>query len=224
MALSLKGTVQLGMTNDAVQTTIYFEDTTGDYNADNNTGGYGSPNSEIDDIASTKLELKAPGSDEYVTLSDWTYLPTDANPATIVCSQYTPLGEEEEEEEEDCNDCPDDELLTDCEEEEATCFVDGCWTFRYTVYNVSHTILATTTFTEFFYGQTYRRIHDLSKLRFSNALPIIPNFDWAYQLNLLSNDFRNLLINAGLDSCDCSCTTNALASIQKRLTQFENLI
>src|SRR6185295_11206241 len=284
----------------------YFDDSTGDYDASTNPGGYGTPNPTKASITSTSLQMIAPGSDDVAVLTPWTYLPTDANPATITCDMYVPIEEEtcdyainigspayplanftvikngestnigsmlnqaavsayfvsqgftdaypafsklqtedvwtsvawtgqsaitftpdncvdDDPTTDGCADCPDDILETDCDDEETTCFVDGCWTFIYTVFTGS-TVIATTTFTQFFYGQTLKRLEDLFSLYYSNQLPNVEDINWQLQLNILKNDFDNALVNASVNDCDCLCMTNILASIQKRLTEYENKI
>lgn len=219
MALSPKGQIELGYPK---QDTLYWEDITGNYNASSNPGGYGAPNILKSDVIMTQLFLKAPGSDTEVLLTDWDYLPTDTVAAEITCDMYDDSDIEASEDTNECDDCDDPTLLTDCVEEAATCFVDGCWTIHYKVFwtdviNPTYDV----TFNQLFYGQTLRRLHDMTKAVKSGTLPCHPNWNWERKLNDAWNDYQRMLLTSQLSNCDCACVTNALASVQKKLTELE---
>lgn len=225
MALIPKGSIELGFPD---QLKIWFEDITGVYNATTNPGGYGAPNIEIGDVNKTVLKMKAPGSDVWITLTDWDYLPTDAEAAEITCDMYDASLEEEEEEEE-CIECPDDVLLTDCEPEVATCFVDGCWEFEYEVYvdglpAAEFVLEAEVTWSQFFYTQTLKRLMDLDKVIKSGMVRDYENWNWEGKLNDAWNDYQRMLLSSSLNDCDCNCISTALASVQKKLTEMEGRI
>lgn len=220
MALAPKGKITFKYPG---QDKLYFLDNTGLYNVTTNSAGYGTPNIAKADVVQTDLLLRSPSDDEDVLLTSWTYLPTDAAAATIICDQYAP-DETDEEDTNECDDCPDDTLLTDCDEETVTCFVDGCWKFTYKVYTVGPVLHATVVFNQFLYGQTLKRLHDLTKAIKSGMVNSWPNWNWEEMLTDAWIDYDSMLIVSQLSDCDCVCIENSLASLQRKLIEMENKV
>lgn len=223
MALIPQGSIELGFPD---QTKLYFEDITGAYNASTNVGGYGAPNTAKASITKTTLKLTAPGTTTPIIIDPWDYLPTDTEQAEITCAMYdSSLEIDEVVVEDDCNNCPDDILLTDCNEDPPTCFGDGCWTFEYSVFTgVVPTLVATTVFTQFFYMQVLAQLMNLQGLIDSGAVTTHPNWNWQGEINMAWNNYSSMLLTSQLKDCDCNCVTSKLAKLQRKLTEMTNKV
>lgn len=205
---------------------IYFEDTTGDYNADTNPGGYGGPNPEESAITSTNIYMTAPGtSTEILVKTD--YLPTDGQ-VDITCSDYieavgdTPI--EVDPTQDCCGDATSDPTL-DCytDDPHDTCFRFGCWTIRYDVL-VDGEVVATTTIQQLFRCSILYDLVDLGQLIFQNKCDCtqVNDSDWQLELNIAWNDYNSLIVQTELQDCSCTCVNSGLQSLVNRLAQLRN--
>lgn len=220
MALVPEFTIQLGYPS---QTTNYFQDTTPDYDASDETGGYGSPNIAKAAVFKTVIYAKPQGSDTYTELTDLDYLPTDGQ-ISFTCDNYVPEEEEEDDEEDEvlsgCDACGGESVLSDCDGVEPTCFADGCWTFKYEVYSDADTVVATTIASQFFYSQAQAAITAIGKKIFNGVSQCNDKkfLDLYYQT---VKDFESLKFVAQTDGCDCNCVTNGLSSVQKKIIKLQ---
>lgn len=220
MALIPEFTSELGYPD---QKKIYFEDTTPDYDADDETGGYGTPNIAKADVFKTVISLAAPGSDTFTILTDVNYLPTDGQ-VEITCDNYAPEEEDDDEEDdvvvEGCDVCSGESVLSDCLGVEASCFMDGCWQLKYDVYSDADTIVGTTTEGLFLYMQVRAALQAIGKRHFNGTNQINDQafIDLYYQAK---DDFESMIFSIQVDGCDCACATNALASLQKKIIKLQ---
>jgi len=220
MALIPEFTVTLGYPD---QKTNYFEDTTPDYDADDEPGGYGSPNIAKEDVFKTVISVKAPGADTFTELTDLGYLPSQGQ-ISFNCDNYAPEDEEEDEDEDDvvegCDVCGGESVLSDCDGVVASCFSDGCWTFKYDVYSDEETVAGTVTESVFLYSQAQAAITAIGKKIFNGVSQCNDKkyIDLYYQT---VKDFESLKFVAQTDGCDCNCVTNGLSSVQKKIIKLQ---
>lgn len=219
MALIPEFTVELGYPD---QKLVYFQDTTPDYDADDEPGGYGTPNIEKADVFKTVISFKAPGADAFTELVDIDYLPTDGQ-IEITCDNYDPEEVVEEEEDvvvEGCAVCEGESVLSDCLGVDATCFMDGCWQIKYDVYSDADTVAGTVTTSTFFYMQVRAALQAIGKRHFNGTNQINDQafIDLYYQAK---DDFESMIFSIQVDGCECACATNALASLQKKIIKLQ---
>ncbi len=112
--------------------TLYFKDTTCFYDALSCPCGYNSPNPSKADITKTVITIYTPGNQTIVLQK--TYLPNSPAPLIITCADLA-ISATTTTTTTVQNDCGCGTITTSSTTTvPTTCFVDGCWSFKYDVY------------------------------------------------------------------------------------------